>query len=303
MDWSTPEPYPPCIYGVNSGLGEIRGGSDLPRTPSKLAGCVFQYSIPSLTTGTGIDDISELQEAHKQNQITRTRRLTTMASIEDIWDAPLEPSSSRPAPTPIVITDDEDNNAPRPSKRPRSSQPLFLSDSDDERPQARTNNAAPIDIDAMFQDIENEEEDGLAFQPLAPDLDLDALRRQASARHANTVVIPSLTPHAILSSSPPRDGGGDKNGEKVGKGKGDAGKDGERKERKKIARMDEARLVSPSGFPALIKTTKDFVPKGKGHEVRVLLWDRLCVWGLLILSLLVGSRFEQTASSIPVLDT
>jgi replication fork protection complex subunit Csm3/Swi3 len=190
-----------------------------------------------------------------------------MTSIEDIWDAPLEPSSPRPAQPPIVIDSDEDDDRPRPSKRPRSSQPLFLADSDDERPQGRTNNAPPIDIDTMFQDVEDEE-DGLAFQPLAPDLDLDALRRQASAKHANTVVIPSLSPHAILSSSPPRDG--DNIGEKVGKGKDNAGKDGERKERKKIARMDEARLLDSNGFPALIKSTKNFVPKGKGHEVRAL---------------------------------
>jgi replication fork protection complex subunit Csm3/Swi3 len=118
----------------------------------------------------------------------------------------------------------------------------------------------------MFQDIEDED-DALAFQPLAPALDVEALRRQAIAKHANLNVIPSLTPHAILSSSPPRDSGGDDNGGK-GKSKGDtAGKDGERKERKKIARMDETRLVGPNGFPALIQSTKGFVPKGKGHEV------------------------------------
>jgi replication fork protection complex subunit Csm3/Swi3 len=56
----------------------------------------------------------------------------------------------------------------------------------------------------------------------------------------------------------------------VGKGKDNAGKDGERKERKKIARMDEARLLDSNGIPALIKSTKNFVPKGKGHEVRAL---------------------------------
>jgi replication fork protection complex subunit Csm3/Swi3 len=51
------------------------------------------------------------------------------------------------------------------------------------------------------------------------------------------------------------------------KGKDVTGKDGERKERKKIAKMDETKLVGHDGFPALIKTTKGFVPKGKGHEV------------------------------------
>jgi replication fork protection complex subunit Csm3/Swi3 len=201
-----------------------------------------------------------------------------MTSLEDIWDAPLEPSSPRPATTPIVIDDDatDDNDvSPRPSKRPRrsSSQPLFLADSDDEQPPAaaptNTTGSAYPDIDAMFREIENEDDDDdLAFQPLAPALDLDALRRQASAKHAKTNAIPSLTPHAILSSSPPRDGDGDDNGGK-GKRKDDAsGKDGDKKERKKIAKMDETRLLGLDGFPALIKSTKGFVPKGKGHEVR-----------------------------------
>jgi replication fork protection complex subunit Csm3/Swi3 len=201
-----------------------------------------------------------------------------MTSLEDIWDAPLEPSSPRPARTLIVIdSDDEDNDGPRPSKRPRSSQPLFLADSDDEHPD-RANNARPVDVDAMFQDIEDEDDEALAFQPLAPALDVDALRRQASAKHANTTVIPLLTPHAILSSSPPRNGAGDNNGE-MGKGKDVMGKDGERKERKKIARLDETRLVGPNGFPALIKNTKGFVPKGKGHEVRTLSSSNFCMWG------------------------
>jgi len=34
--------------------------------------------------------------------------------------------------------------------------------------------------------------------------------------------------------------------------------------------MDETRLLGLDGFPALIKSTKGFVPKGKGHEVRTL---------------------------------
>lgn len=201
-----------------------------------------------------------------------------MSAIEDIWDAPVDPSSPRPLTTPITIDDDttDDNEAPRPSKRPRrSSQPLFLADSDEDQPQPTANHtSAHPDIDAMFQDIDDDDDPDLAFQPLAPALDLDTLRRQASAKHARSnplgIKLPALTPHAITSSSPPRDVDDDGKGTGKGKGKDDAsGKDGERKERKKIARMDETRLVSPAGFPALIFTTKGFVPKGKGHEVSI----------------------------------
>lgn len=190
-----------------------------------------------------------------------------MSAVEDIWDLPVEPSSPRRTSAPHVVDDDDDevDIASRSSKRPRS-EPLFLVDSDDDQPSARhpapTPSASRNEIDAMFQ--EAEDDDGLDFQPLAPSLDFAALTRQANAKHAKTA-LPSLTPHEVLpSSSPPPDGGGAAEWSAKG-GKG--GDDGEKKERKKIARMDETRLVGPSGFPALMKSTKDFTPKGKGHEV------------------------------------
>jgi replication fork protection complex subunit Csm3/Swi3 len=153
----------------------------------------------------------------------------------------------------------------------------------------------------MFREIENANDDELAFQPLGPAVDVDALRRQAAAKHKNTNLIPSLTPHAILSSSPPRDEDGDNNDGIGGKRKDTTGQDGEKKERKKIARMDEERLLSPNGFPALIKTTKGFVPKGKGHEVLLQITTDAArytytpfIW--------VGSGFEPVTPSVPVLD-
>jgi hypothetical protein len=41
------------------------------------------------------------------------------------------------------------------------------------------------------------------------------------------------------------------------------------------AKLDEARLLGADGFPALLKQTRGFVPKGKGHEVRVPRWVRV----------------------------
>lgn len=42
------------------------------------------------------------------------------------------------------------------------------------------------------------------------------------------------------------------------------------KKRKVLAKMDETRLLGPSGFPRLIKDVQKFKFKGKGREVRVL---------------------------------
>ncbi|KAJ7063355.1 replication fork protection component Swi3-domain-containing protein [Mycena amicta] len=42
-----------------------------------------------------------------------------------------------------------------------------------------------------------------------------------------------------------------------------------KKPRKKAARLDEGRLVGDNGFPQLIRDTKQFRPRGKGHEARI----------------------------------
>ncbi|KAF9218318.1 Swi3-domain-containing protein [Gyrodon lividus] len=193
-------------------------------------------------------------------------------SLDNIWDEPT-PSSSEPTPV---------NDTSSPIKRPR----LFLSDSDSdyERPPKRVTPAAPCElrpeIDALFLDLDKDEETGmgsimeeedLRYKPLAPALDLGKLAREAEARHARAKRsgAPTLTPHQILpSSSPPPEGFGgngmDKPVEDAGKGKGGDGEG--KKERKKLAKLDETRLVGPEGFPQLIKDTKGFKPKGKGHE-------------------------------------
>ncbi|KAF8843649.1 Swi3-domain-containing protein [Paxillus ammoniavirescens] len=193
-------------------------------------------------------------------------------SLDDIWD---EPTASPSKSTSV-------NDASSPIKRTRQS--LFLSDSDSdyERPPKRATPAAREprpDIEALFQDLDKDgdtgmgdivEEEDLRYKPLPPALDLANLAREAEARRARGKHsgAPALTPHQILSSSspPPEDFGGDgvdKPAGDTGKGKGG---DGERKEKKKPAKLDEARLVGPEGFPQLIKDTKGFKAKGKGYE-------------------------------------
>ncbi|OJA08160.1 hypothetical protein AZE42_03595 [Rhizopogon vesiculosus] len=174
--------------------------------------------------------------------------------LDDIWDAPVSPTRA--------ITPHPD--AVSPQKRPIEALFLSGSDNEDEQPAPkRTASLAPRpDVDALFADIDKDEDEDedLRYKPLAPALDLQALQKQAAAKHV-------LTPHQILpSSSPPRDvrlDGDDEGNNTKGKGKDD--KEG-KKERRKAATLDEACLVGATGFPSLITDIKDFKVKGKGHE-------------------------------------
>lgn len=181
--------------------------------------------------------------------------------LDDIWDTPAETHTR--ALTPAAPLQVDDLPGPSPAKRRRTT--LFLSDDENESsrnpPQFLPDTASGLNpnISALFDDLDPEPE-------LAPSLDLDELRRQAAARHAAR--IPAFTPREILpSSSPLRDLEDGENGGETGK-KGAA--DGEKGKRKQLPKLSEARLLAPDGFPALVKHTKDFKPKGKGHEVRLL---------------------------------
>jgi replication fork protection complex subunit Csm3/Swi3 len=177
--------------------------------------------------------------------------------IDKIWDEPLVQKR-------IDRTNEEsDDLEERPSKRLR--QALFLADSDDEldtNPSAKrkTPSIQDIDIDALFDvdDIDDE----MSFKPLPPTLNEEELRSQAEARYRKE--LPPLTPHQVL---PTRTDTAEKPGSNRPRtGKDNQAKD-EQKERRRLAKLDENRLSSPDGFPQLMKMTKDFRIKGKGHEV------------------------------------
>jgi replication fork protection complex subunit Csm3/Swi3 len=51
---------------------------------------------------------------------------------------------------------------------------------------------------------------------------------------------------------------------------GDGEDDGQKK-RKPLPKLDETRLLGKDGFPQLLKDTKNFKPKGKGHEVIIII--------------------------------
>ncbi|KIM49065.1 hypothetical protein M413DRAFT_438233 [Hebeloma cylindrosporum] len=172
------------------------------------------------------------------------------SSLDSIWDEPL----SQDSPKRTNPEQDDADTFHRPAKRARPS--LFLADSDDEHPY-RPPPPQDVDMDALFADID----DDMDMQPLPPRIDEQELIRQAEMTHRRN--IQALTPHEILpSSSPPPD---PSSGEKRtgGTDKGNA----EKAARRKLVKLDENRLLNPTtGFPQLIKMTKGFKLKGKGHE-------------------------------------
>lgn len=189
------------------------------------------------------------------------------SSLDNIWDEPLVEGSPKRSDPPLDLDEDNDS-VRRPAKRPR--QTLFLADSDDDiqaSPQKAVQKAPPVqdvDIDALFADLD-EDDDALVFKPLPPRINEAELTRQAEERARKSA--PSLTPHQIMpSSSPQRDTDNPSGSGRTGGKKGENDKDD--KARRKFVKLDENRLLSTTdGFPRLIKMTKDFRIKGKGHEV------------------------------------
>ncbi|EMD38450.1 hypothetical protein CERSUDRAFT_93984 [Gelatoporia subvermispora B] len=188
-----------------------------------------------------------------------------MASValDDIWDAPIvqsPPRTTSSANSALSSSPVSGANA----GRLRST--LFL-DSDDSEPES---NKPPVtyasrppaerpDIDALFDDLDDDPE--LAVRELAPSLDLDTLRREADAKNAGSLASDPLSLDNPTVASQP-------DGEALnqqGKDHGD-----ENKKRKPVPRLDEARLLGPDGFPALVKQVKNFQPRGKGHEASLL---------------------------------
>lgn len=190
--------------------------------------------------------------------------------INDIWDLPLQ----NPVPhNPVNNRDDGE----RPTSSPRASNPpLFLpsSDEEDAAPNANArNDTNDPDIDALFEGLDDIDD---SFQDLAPALDLDALRREADARNARAVRaelganIPAAESSTAATAAAKtnktnsrRDGALD--------GLDGDGEDDGKKKRKPLPKLDETRLLGKDGFPQLLKDTKNFKPKGKGHEVIIII--------------------------------
>ncbi|KAI9466346.1 replication fork protection component Swi3-domain-containing protein [Lactarius psammicola] len=198
--------------------------------------------------------------------------------VDHIWDLPIEQATT---------------TGPAPSNT--SNQPLFLPSDDEADVVATTQPSAnkDPDIDALFDGIDD-------LNEFAPALDLDALRREADARNTRLVraEISASIPTIHLSTtttSTTKSGDGQK-GPLDGIDGGDENDDGKKK-RKPIAKLDEARLLGTNGLPQLIKDTKNFKPKGKGHEAVDL--DRvLQVYQFWTHRLYPKTRFKETVDRV-----
>ncbi|KAK0210825.1 replication fork protection component Swi3-domain-containing protein [Desarmillaria ectypa] len=145
---------------------------------------------------------------------------------------------------------------------PRNTAPFFYQGSEDGSPR----NSPPVpdmyddadEVNKIFNDAD------IFTLPEEKSFDVEDARRKIAERYKNKPVPRTpMTPHEVLPSSSPSRNLGD--GEK-GTEKDKDDKKEQKKEKKKTARLNEALLVGPSGFPQLIKDTKDFKIKGKGHE-------------------------------------
>ncbi|KIK57768.1 hypothetical protein GYMLUDRAFT_45958 [Collybiopsis luxurians FD-317 M1] len=154
----------------------------------------------------------------------------------------------------------------RSSASSSSGQPLFLPDDDDEeftsvqeKNQSEENRDIDPDVAGIFDNV-IEDDNNFEYVPLSrgKTTNYDELEREAQ-RKAKAKPLPPR--REILSSSPPPP-----DLEENGATKQKKGAETE-KERRKPMRLDEARLVGPTGFPQLIEDTKHFKIKGKGHEV------------------------------------
>lgn len=189
--------------------------------------------------------------------------------INDIWDLPLQ----NPVPH-STVNNHDDNEGPTSSPR-ASNPPLFLpsDDEEDAAPNANAgNDANDPDIDALFEGLDDIDD---SFQDLAPALDLDALRREADARNARAVraelgvnISAAESSMAATAAAKTKTNGG-RGG--VLDGLDGDGEDDGKKKRKPLPKLDETRLLGKDGFPQLLKDTKNFKPKGRGHEVIIII--------------------------------
>lgn len=163
-----------------------------------------------------------------------------MANIDNLWDDPVE-SEAAPHLVANPMTSSED--------------PLFLqSDSDNEggKDAARSRlSKAPDDIGALF-DVDDDESGQLS------NVSYEQLRKDALSGRKVPDDGPSGGENQGIEEDPPKEGSAVKSKK---------GEDGDTAGTKRtIPKLDEGLLLSEKGIRALIKDTKRWRPKGKGHE-------------------------------------
>ena len=191
-------------------------------------------------------------------------------ALENIFDDPIHdeqsgtPHAEREL-VPIQQVSDDDDNFTRPGKRRRSA--LFLDEEEEEEEEARSKGSSRRDmtvipdVGSLFEDLNDP-----GPSSTSRTFNLDSLRREARERIDREAPSSSLPQYAVQSSSPSRDDLAGTGGKTSGIGKGES----ELSKKRVLPKMDTERLVDKNGFPALLQLSKEFKPKGKGHEARYL---------------------------------
>ncbi|KAG9123047.1 hypothetical protein FRC07_000311 [Ceratobasidium sp. 392] len=185
--------------------------------------------------------------------------------MDDIWDddaveiarpipKPVAKGTSRSRVLPSDSDDDHAASGSRPSKRARTNKPLFNPDSDDDEALPSTSGKTselPPEIDALFDGLDDND----FVMGLPPQLDIAQLQREADKRAAVDAARKRL-----------ERGETDVLGERIDEG-GKSGTAEKTKPKRVIPKLDETRLLDRDGLPALVRQTKEFNIKGKGHEM------------------------------------
>jgi replication fork protection complex subunit Csm3/Swi3 len=147
------------------------------------------------------------------------------------------------------------------SDAPKTTEPLFLFDNDSDVEFVAPDTTQVAQSDPVQDEPADSPDVNLdAVEPpkTTGTFDLEAYQRESLARHRKD--LNKTKKSIVISESPVTSGANDPKTKE---------KSEDRKPRQKPTKLDEGLLLSPKGFPQLIKITKDFQIKGKGHEVRL----------------------------------
>ena len=159
-----------------------------------------------------------------------------------------------------TITRSMDSSHPA---RSDTSEPLFLFDNDSDVEFVAPDTTQVAHSDPVQDEPADAPEVNLdAIEPptTTGPFDLEAYQRESLARHRRE--LNKTKQSVVISESAPPETSGAKDSKSKEKSE-------DKKPRQKPKKLDEGLLLSPKGFPQLIKITKDFQIKGKGHEVRL----------------------------------
>ncbi|CAE6414509.1 unnamed protein product [Rhizoctonia solani] len=162
--------------------------------------------------------------------------------MDNIWDDDaVQVSRNASSRTRVISESDEEDRPPKRARINGASKPLFNPESDDE-----TN--LPPDVGALFDGLDDGDYN---VQPLPAQLDVEELQRESDQRVAVEAAKKRLMRGDVMDINGPVDADG-----KAAKTK------------KTIPKLDENRLLDQGdGMPALVRRSKEFKIKGKGHEL------------------------------------